>query len=393
MRRKLIDLMNQRTTQVTAAEAALQAGNQEEYNSAMTKVRNMNAEIQNLQDLIQEQDRRFAPATSAAEQRDMAEERGRQLANREAVTFSAAEVRQVLNSTTLASGNIVEPTGAGSDIRDPLGNVVSSIVDQVSVIDLTGMGAYQEPYVISELEAVGGTIEDTAGKARTESVDPSFGIAEIRPYELSVTTFVDRNISRLSPANYYAKIYNMAMRAMRRKLATMIVNGDGAASPVFYGITTAKNKAGDNIFATQSLSAIDVQTLDTMYFTYGSDEAIGANARMLMTKANLKAFGALRGTNEKRRLLEITPDMGNPNVGTMRDGGVVVPYTLQNDVGATKLLYGDPRNYELGLFGGYTIRVDESVKAVERMIAILGDVTVGGNLVVDKGFVVGTIGG
>lgn len=393
MRRKLIDLMNQRTAQVTAAEAALQAGNQEEYNSAMTKVRNMNAEIQNLQDLIQEQDRRFGPAPSAAEQRDMAEERGRQLANREAVTFSAAEVRQVLNSTTLASGNIVEPTGAGSDIRDPLGNVVSSIVDQVSVIDLTGMGAYQEPYVISELEAVGGTIEATAGKARTESVDPSFGIAEIRPYELSVTTFVDRNISRLSPANYYAKIYNMAMRAMRRKLATMIVNGDGASSPVFYGITTAKNKDGNVIYATQALSAIDVQTLDTMYFAYGSDEAIGADARMLMTKANLKAFGALRGTNEKRRLLEITPDMGHPNVGTMRDGGVVVPYTLQNDVGATKLLYGDPRNYEVGLFGGYTIRVDESVKAVERMIAILGDVTVGGNLVVDKGFVVGTIGG
>lgn len=50
-------------------------------------------------------------------------------------------------------------------------------------------------------------------------------------------------------------------------------------------------------------------------------------------------------------------------------------------------------NFEVGLFGDYTIRVDESVKAVERMYAILGDAFVGGNLVVDKGFVVGTIGG
>ena len=52
------------------------------------------------------------------------------------------------------------------------------------------------------------------------------------------------------------------------------------------------------------------------------------------------------------------------------------------------MVYGDPLNYELGLFGDYSIRVDESVKALERMVAILGDVFVGGNLVVDKGFVV-----
>lgn len=48
-------------------------------------------------------------------------------------------------------------------------------------------------------------------------------------------------------------------------------------------------------------------------------------------------------------------------------------------------------NYELGLFGDYTVRVDESVKAVERMLTILGDAMVGGNLIVDKGFVVATL--
>ena len=52
------------------------------------------------------------------------------------------------------------------------------------------------------------------------------------------------------------------------------------------------------------------------------------------------------------------------------------------------MMYGDPINYELGLFGPYEIRVDESVKAVERMVAILGDAMVGGNLIVHQGFVV-----
>ena len=112
---------------------------------------------------------------------------------------------------------------------------------------------------------------------------------------------------------------------------------------------------------------------------------------MLLTKSNLKLLGQLRGTNEKRRLFTITPDAGNANTGVIVDGGVVIPYALIDDVGASSLLYGDLMNFEVGLFGEYSIRVDESVKAVDRMVAILGDAFVGGNLIRHKGFVVGTL--
>ena len=85
-----------------------------------------------------------------------------------------------------------------------------------------------------------------------------------------------------------------------------------------------------------------------------------------------------------------------------KDGGVIVPYSIASNLtalsGTTQgsaaiqtMVYGDPMNYELGLFGDYTVRVDESVKAVERMLTILGDAMVGGNLIVDKGFVVATL--
>lgn len=401
MKRKLIDLSDQRTQYLLAAEAALAANNVAEYDSAMEQVSNLNTEIKRVQTLLQEQERKIlTKQPTPAEARDMAEERGNALMTGNEVKFTVNEVRRaILNQVTLATGTIVEPTGAGSNIRDPLGNVVSSIVDQVYVLDLTGMGSYMEPYVISEIDANAGKVETLAGTARTPSADPTFGVAEIRPYELNVTTFVDRNISRLSPASYYDKIFGMAIRALRRKLAGRIVNGDGEASPVMYGIKTAKNKAGAAIYASQDISTIDVDTLDALYFAYGSDEAMGPSARLFLTKRDLKAFGALRGANEKRRLLEIAPDAGNPNTGTIRDGGVVIPYTIVSDLtsltgtapGAAAIqtmLYGDPLNYELGLFGDYSIRVDESVKAVERMCAILGDVLVGGNLIVDKGFVV-----
>lgn len=397
MKQKLYDLMNRRTALIQQAEDALNANNHSGYQSAMEQITNLNQEITDIQALIAEQDRQMlnAPAPTGSEAEDIARERVSALMRGDEVTFTVNEVRRALhNQVTVATGTIVQPTGVGTDIRDPLGNVVPSIVDRVRTLDLTGLGSWQEPYVITELDAKGGKVETTAGTARPTSTDPTFGVAEIKPYELTVTTFVDRNIARLSPTAYYEKIQGMAMRAMRRNLAALIVNGDDPSTPVFYGVTNAKNKAAANIFAEETLgTAVDVNTLDALYFAYGSDEAMGAGARLLLTKPTLKALGQLRGTNEKRRLLEIAPDPSNPNSGTIRDGGVILPYDLVKAVGDDKILYGDPMNFEVGLFGDYTIRLDESVKAVERMVAILGDAFVGGNLVVDKGFVVGKIGG
>lgn len=402
-RRRLIDLADQRTNALTNAENALAAGNTAEYDSAMEKVTNLNAEISRVQNLLAEQQRKAVEsAPTGAEARDMAEERGEALRRGDFVNFSAVEViRSVRNATTLASGTLVMPSGAGETIRDPIGNDPSSIVNQVNVQDLTGMESYSEAYVISELTAKGGKVSTNAGKARGASDSPTFGVAKISPYELTVTDYVDRNISRLTPANYYAKIYNMAMRAMYRKLAELIVNGDGQAIPDMYGIKTAKNKAGANIFATANVSAINENLLDTFFYAYGSDAAIGANARLYLAKDDLKALGMLRN-NDKERVLKVHPEAGNPNIGTIEDGGVFHPYTIVPDLTALSktvagaspiqtMLYGDPMNFMLGLFGTYSVRVDESIKGEERMLTILGDAMVGGNLVVDKGFVVGTV--
>lgn len=257
--------------------------------------------------------------------------------------------------------------------------------------------------MITELGANAGEVATSAGTARAAGADPSFGVAEITPYEINTTSYVDRNISNLSPANYYAKIQGMAMRAMRRKLASLILNGDGkSVNSKFFGMKTAKNTTGAAIYASENVSAVNENLLDTLYFAYGSSDAMGANARLLLTKADLKAIGALRGANEKGRLFEIIPDAGNPNTGTIRDGGLVVPYTICSDLTSLSTAkagsspvqtmgYGDPMNFEVGLFGDFTVRVDESVKAVERMHTILGDAMVGGNLIVDKGMVWATL--
>ena len=412
MRRKLTEKLQERTALLEKAEGLLQEGNREEYRTQMDAVKAMNGEIEEIKSLIQEQDRKFMEkAPDLAEERDKAAERGNLLMKGQEVKFSALEVSKALflsqhaveKSVTLATGTLAQPTGAGTNIRDPLGNGVGAIIDQVYVQDLTGMASYLEPYVISEFNASGADVATSAGTARTASGDPTFGVAKIAPYELTTTSYVDRNISRLTPANYYAKVYAMAMRAMRRDTVKMIFNGDGqSTNNDMFGIKTAKNVAGNAIYATKELSAVDADLLTELMFAYGGDEMLGGSCRLYLNKADLLALGKIRGTNEKRRLFDIVPDAGNPNTGTIREGGSIVPYSIASNLTALSgssqgsaaiqtMVYGDPMNYELGLFGDYTVRVDESVKAVERMLTILGDAMVGGNLIVDKGFVVATL--
>ena len=411
MRRKLTEKLQARTALLEKAEGLLQEGNREEYRTQMDAVKAMNGEIEEIKSLIQEQDRKFMEkAPDLAEERDKAAERGNLLMKGQEVKFSALEVSKALflsqhaaeKSVTLATGTLAQPTGAGTNIRDPLGSGVGAIIDQVYVQDLTGMSSYLEPYVISEFDASGADVATAAGTARTASGDPTFGVAKIAPYELTTTSYVDRNISRLTPANYYAKVYAMAIRAMRRDTVKMIFNGDGQSTNDMFGIKTAKNIAGNAIYATKELSAVDADLLTELMFAYGGDEMLGGSCRLYLNKADLLALGKIRGTNEKRRLFDIVPDAGNPNTGTIREGGTIVPYSIASNLTALSgssqgsaaiqtMVYGDPMNYELGLFGDYTVRVDESVKAVERMLTILGDAMVGGNLIVDKGFVVATL--
>lgn len=406
--RKINDLKNTRASHLAAATAANDAGNVETYTSEMESVRNIDAEIGRLTDLEAANARYSAPVTPA-EATDRAAERGSALLKHDAVKYNAKEVAGALglrfvNSTTLGSGTIVEPSGAGTNIRGGDG-AYSSILDQVYAVDMTGMNGMKEPFVKTEMTANGQKVADAAGTTRTPT-DPVFSYACINPYEVNVTSYVDRNINRLSPAAYEAKIMQLAIRALRRKACALIFNGDGQATPDMFGIKNAVDYNAAAMYGTVNVSAgiaaANVDLLNSIVFAYGGDEEMGGNARLYLTKADLQALGAIRGTNERRKLFDITHDTGNANIGYITDGGLIVPYSLSAALtslstaaaGASAIqtmLYGDPMNYELGMFGDFTVRVDESYKAAERMDTVLGDMFLGGNLIVDKGFVVATV--
>lgn len=390
-RQKMNDLMGQRAEKLKAAQEALDSGNRLDYQARLKEAQGFNAQIDDLQAMVAEYDKydiAHAPVFGT-DRKDM-EEMGKALAAHERVAFQPRDVLEGLRTNSLTfTGTLVSPTGGGSDIHDGTNAQVTTLSNQVRVETFEGLSGWEEPYLKSIQEATAGSVTTVGGTTRTAS-DPVFKKSKLTATEIQVTSFVDKNINRLSPANYAAKVQAYAMKALLRKCNHQIINGDALASHEMFGIINAKNTDAESIFQTMAgITAINEDTLRDLVMGYGGDEEVYSGGRLVLTKANLDAFGKIKiAKDDNRKLYKI---VSQGNTGTIEEGGLIVPYTIASAIGANTLAYGDPQTYLLGLFGPYSIRIDESVKSVERMIAILGDALVGGNLVADKGFAIATL--
>lgn len=394
IRQKWMDAKAKRAEFIQQSEEAFAAKDIEKGKDLMAKASAFNSEIEGYEALMVEA-AKFAgngpTVTLDKEAAEKARERAEALKMGKSVSYTTEEVMKGLGfqkSLLLSEETLVMPTRISTTIRDGE-NRVSSVLDQVSVMDLTGAQSYAVPILTKDLEAHTGDPFELTGTKRQES-DAEFDSAEINPYEVNVTSYVDRNLSRLTNVDYESVIRTSAMRALRREVAALIYNGGGTK---MLGIKGGKTVDGVSLVKTVTVSEIVPGFLDDVVFAYGGDEETGGNARLFLNKKDLQAIGKLRYEDNKR-VYSIVPDAGNPNTGRIIEGGLIIPYTIGSALtdyasagSAISMVYGDPTNYLLGLFGPYSIRVDESYKAAERMNTILGDAFVGGNIVAPGGFI------
>lgn len=310
------------------------------------------------------------------------EARAKAFAENGKTVVNATELRSVL----LTTESIAKPVGVGEGAT-PHG-AVSSIVDQVKHEDCEGMGAFKEPVIW----AYGDADVGTDGQLANES-DPQFKTVDIVPCEVNILTYISKQIKKQSPVKYEEKVRECALVALRKKVASLIVNGTGINQPsgIFNATTTDKLA----MVATVEASAITETTLTDLVFGYGGDETAGGAGVLYLNKKDLMAFGAVRGS-DKKPVYEITPNGENPNTGVIKLGGLSVNYCINSaikafadaEAGAKCMTYGAPANYELGIFGDFEVTVSEDYKFGEGMLTVRGDVMLGGNVSVRDGFVV-----
>lgn len=303
-------------------------------------------------------------APAATENKEI-ETRAKAFAESGKMTIDNAEARAVL----VSSGSIATPTEV-SGINDVVGAKVSSIVDLVKITDASGMGAYKVAYTVDDATAA--TQAEGGAYAAGE---PTFDFVEIKPQTEAVLSYISKQAQKQTPLNYQQKVNESALVALRKRAAKIITDKLLASE-----LTTAV-----------ALDALNEKTVRNIALNYGGDESVVGAATLFINKADLVALGDVRGS-DKKPVYEITPDAGNPNTGIIKDGGLSVPYCIDSNLTSGKLVYGQARCFELALFSNYEIRVSEDFAFDKGLLAIRGDVELGGDVVVKGGFVVASVG-
>lgn len=281
---------------------------------------------------------------------------------------------------------IIGPTGVGG-INDAAGNNVSDFLDLIKITDCTGMASYKVAYMTGDGVAAAGTY----GQAPSAS-EPGFGSVELTPSLVNLISYVSREIRKQSPLQYEQKVNEATTRALRRYLSKMAVEKALAS-----GLNTSFP-----LTAATGAAAFTPSLLSDIILAYGGDEGVDGAAVLVLNKADLKAFAAVRGKNEYLPVYSITPDTNNPSMGVIKDNnGLSCRYCLNKNVpalststlsgSATKtMLYGNPQCLEMGMWGGVEVNVNEGYKFGEGLLTVLGETTADAAVTVKNGFVVVT---
>ena len=289
-----------------------------------------------------------------------AEARAKQLQESGSIVIDNAEARAVL----VSAGKLATPTEVGG-INDIMGARVSSIVDMVKVVDASGMGAYKVAYQLTDAAAA--TTEEGADYNESE---PTYDFVEIKPQTETVISYISKQARKQTPLAYSAKVNESALVGLRRRAAAIIT----------------EKLLASKLNVSLSATALDEKFLRKVALSYGGDESVVGAAVLQINKADLIALGDVRGS-DKKPVYEITPDATNPNTGIIKDGGLAVTYVINSNL-AGKQVYGQMMNFELALFSNYEINVSDDFKFNKGLLAISGDVQLGGDVTVKGGFVV-----
>ena len=372
-----MERINEIQARLAAINTQIDTATGDDLTALETEARNLMDELNGLQAAAQTRQQlrqqiasgaAGAPAVASAPAQPSAEERAAsEFRSTNRMTIDVEQVRAL----TISGGTLVQPTKIGG-INDIPGAKYSSIIDMVKVVNCVGMGSNKIAYVDEDAEAAD---NQTEGSAAATATLGKFAFVTITPQSVAVLDYISKQSKKQTTLQYATKVREQAVIALRRKAAQVVTAALRAS---------ALNK-------TVAGTAIDAKTLRTIALNYGGDESVLGGATLVLNKADLLAFGDVRGTNEKKALYEINPD-GSGNTGTIREGGLSVRYIIDSNVPVGELYYGNLHTLELDLFSDYEIKVSEDFAFDKLMDTIRGDVELGADVIVKNGFIKYTVG-
>lgn len=256
---------------------------------------------------------------------------------------------------------------------------VSSLVDRVKVVNLTGGETYKKSFIKGN--GIAGLTAEGAAYSETE---PDFGYLTITKVKVTAYTEITEELEKLPSLPYQAEVIKNINIALKKKISEQILKGPGTSN-TFTGIFSDQAVALADSTPLE-ISAITDSTLDDIVFAYGGDEEIEGGAYLILNKNDLRAFAGLR-TAEGRKVHTI--DYINSTI----DG---IPYIINSHCkaltdtntseGEYVMAYGGLHNYEVPIFSPVEIGKSTDYKFKDGIISYKASVFTGGNVVGYNGF-------
>lgn len=261
-----------------------------------------------------------------------------------------------------------------SDEINPRFNTISTLIDAVKIKPLAGGESYLAPYRTADAMA-----DFTEEGEKYHESTPEFSYAEINKQKITNYAEVTEEVEKLPTANYVTEIEQEVLNGIKRKINQQILLGDGSLGELAGIFSDAADAlTGD---ADIEIDEIDKDTLDDIVFSYGLEDVEG-DATLILSKNSLREFAKLR-TELGTKVYDIVV---RGNTGTI-DG---VPFIINNFADAHDeffMAYGNLNNYEMAVFSDVDMQRSADFKFDQGIVAYRGSVFVGGNVVMQDGFV------
>lgn len=327
-------------------KAMLESGNECDVNALTTEVDELEQRAKEINEAIEAR-KALMGRVNAGEGR-VIEQEDPEMNEAEVRAENFVKTGRLETRALLSTGAIAKPTKVGG--VNGLAAVADSIVDDVNAIALTGNGAWSVGYKTADAVAA-----DVVDGKKIAGAGAAFATIDITPAEWGVLDEVSKQVAKMTPLAYESAIEQSALVALRVKAADTIVKKVLASG-----------------LAVKKVYKIDADYLKNAALNFRSIAGKGACV-LYLNQADLIALGAVRGTNEKKALFDISFDAGTNTSGTISEGGLAVKFRVLDQLTAGTQLYGQPLTIDMPMWDNYTVETDEGGDYFQRnMIGIRG---------------------
>lgn len=289
-------------------------------------------------------------------------------------------------SVMVSGGTLLVPGRTKTAIAESFDRP-SAMADKLNTVPLNGGESYSVAFEKNGNEG-GYTVEG----GEYHDIDPEFDHVSTGRAKITAYAEVTEEVEKLPDAEYVSRVGQAVEKALKKKIGAQAIAGTGSENTIrgiYNADTKVLNGKGDI-----EIAAIDQDTLNTIVFGFGGEEAVEDEQSLILNKKDLEAFSKVKNQHGDF-VYKITKGKGEGRI-SYSNGGADVPYIINSactalsdaatEVGAKTMVYGSLTDYEFPVFSDIETAMSTEYKFKQGMKAFKSSCIVGGTVSKFNGF-------